>query len=91
MGDGSLSQLTYWHVRWVIPAALVRAALELGGDAEVGLRLIAERGEPWMRSLALELLYDKEELRRILEDLREGAATDTELVEIIKRSVKRRE
>ena len=91
MGDGSLSQLTYWHVRWVIPAALVRAALELGGSAEAGLRLIAERGEPWMRSLALELLYDKEELRRILEDLREGAATDTELVEIIKRSVKRRE
>ena len=86
-----MSQLTYWHVRWVIPAALVRAALELGGDAEAGLRLIAERGEPWMRSLALELLYDKEELRRILEDLREGISADTELVEIIKRSVKRRE
>ena len=76
-----MSQLSYWHVRWVVPAALVQAALELGGgDVERGLRLIAERGETWMRGLALELQANKRELSRILEDLEDGLRPDPEIV-----------
>jgi len=84
MGDGVLSQLTYWHVRWVVPAALVKAALELGeGNAIQGLHMIAEKGELWMRSLARELLANPQELDRIIQDLEDGLRPDPELVDMI--------
>ncbi|MCE4624368.1 MAG: hypothetical protein F7C35_00685 [Desulfurococcales archaeon] len=84
-----MSQLTYWHVRWVIPAAVVKAALELGGgDVEKGLDMIIERGEYWMRSIALELKLDRRELQRIIDDLKDGLRVDDDLVEMIKRRVR---
>ena len=82
-------QLTYWHVRWVIPAAVVKAAIELGeGDVERGLDMIIDHGKYWMRSIALELKLDRKELQRILEDLKDGLTVDNDLVETIKRRVR---
>lgn len=84
MGQTLFKELTYWDIRWVIPAALVEAAQVLGGgDVEEGLRIIAERGEPWMRSLAEELLSNRGEREWILREFAEGATTDQTLVEII--------
>ena len=88
MGDGSLSQLTYWRAKWVIPAALVKAAVEIGsGDVRKGLEVIVERGEFWMKNLAVELLYNREELGFIVRSLQDGLRADEELVERIKKAV----
>jgi hypothetical protein len=90
-GEQALSQLSYWHVKWIIPAALVQAALELGGGDPVrGLEVIVERGEPWMRNLARELLLDRRELERILADIRDGLRPDPDLVEKILKTIENR-
>lgn len=84
----ALQQLTYWHVRWVIPAAMIEAARIVGrGNVEEGLRIIAERGEPWMRNLAEELLNNREEREWILREFADGATTDRTIVEMILKKV----
>ncbi len=63
--------------------------MELGrGDVVKGLRIIAERGEPWMRNMALELLNARSDLEEILANLKAGMAVDKRLVDEITKKVK---
>ncbi len=85
-----MSQLSIWEVRWAIPAAVVRAAEEIGGGGlegvMKGLRLLAERsGEEWVRLLSRELLADPERVEEILEA---RIQPDEKLVEKILRSIR---
>ena len=84
-----LSRLTYWHVRWLVPAAVVEAARRLAGDPVEGLRLIKQYGEPWMKNIAEELLINRAELQRILEDLLDGLPTEERLVDYVVEAVRR--
>jgi len=58
-----------WYLQYVIPASILEAGRIIGeGDVEKGLKIIAERGDWWMRVFALELYYNERERKKILED-----------------------
>ncbi len=67
---------------------MVKAASILGRgwsfqQLNEGLTLIVEKGEPWMKELAKELLSDKKLLERLVRDLHNGMSPDRRIVEII--------
>ncbi len=95
-GAGKMSQLSYWHIKWAIPAAVVNVAARIGGGWSKqqimrGLEALSNTSVSWVSELAQELATNPVLLDSILYEIRNGMRPDPQLVGKILSSIRREE